>query len=182
MKFSKTRLADAVLIDPDRHADERGFFARVFCADEFAAAGLVTAFPQANHSHNPRRGTLRGMHFQRAPHREAKLVRCVRGAIHDVIVDLRPGSPSYGRWQGFDLTAANGRMLYVPAGFAHGLQTLEDDTDVTYLVSHRYTPGAEGGLRWDDPSLGIAWPLPVAVISAKDAAWPDVDLTHGVPV
>jgi dTDP-4-dehydrorhamnose 3,5-epimerase len=182
MKFTKTRLADAVLIEPDRHADERGFFARVYCADTFAAEGLATDYPQVNHSHNAAKGTLRGMHFQRAPHGEVKLVRCVKGAIHDVIVDLRPRSPSYGAWQGFDLTATNGRTLYVPAGFAHGFQTLQDDTDVTYQVSHRYTPGAEGGLRWDDPGVGIAWPLPVAVISAKDAAWPDVDLAAGLPV
>ena len=182
MKFSKTRLADAVLVELDRHVDERGFFARVYCAAEFAAAGLVTQYVQANHSHNVAKGTLRGMHFQRAPHAEVKLVRCVRGAIWDVIVDLRPGSPSYGRWQGFELTAENGRMLYVPAGFAHGLQTLRDDTDVTYQVSRPYAPGAEGGLRWDDPALAIAWPLPVAVISPKDAAWPDVDLARGLPV
>jgi dTDP-4-dehydrorhamnose 3,5-epimerase len=182
MKFSKTSLADAVLIDLDRRADERGFFARVFCAEEFAAAGLVTEYPQSNHSHNTARGTLRGLHFQRAPHREAKLVRCVRGAIFDVMIDLRSGSPSYGRWEGFELTAENGRMLYVPAGFAHGFQTLRDDTDVTYQVSHPYTPGAEHGLRWDDPAFAVAWPLPVAVISEKDATWPDIDLAAGVPV
>lgn len=182
MKFTRTRLADAVLIEPTRHADDRGFFTRVYCADTFAAEGLATDYPQANHSHNARAGTLRGMHFQRAPHREVKLVRCVRGAIHDVILDLRAGSPSYGAWQGFDLTAENGHMLYVPAGFAHGFQTLTDMSDVTYMVSHRYTPGAEGGLRWDDPALGLVWPLPVAVISEKDAAWPDADLAAGVPV
>jgi dTDP-4-dehydrorhamnose 3,5-epimerase len=172
MKFTPTELADAVTIELEKRADERGFFARTFCAGEFAAAGLATAFPQANHSRNARKGTLRGMHFQRPPAGEVKLVRVVRGAIHDVIVDIRPGSPSFGRWQGFDLDAEGGRMLYVPAGFAHGFQTLEDDTDVTYMVSHPYTPGAEGGLRWDDPIVGIRWPLPVASISEKDAAWP----------
>jgi dTDP-4-dehydrorhamnose 3,5-epimerase len=176
MKFTKTRLSDAWLIALEPRADERGFFARTFCAEEFAAHGLATAFPQTNHSRNRRAGTLRGMHFQRAPHGEVKLVRVVRGAIHDVIVDLRPGSPSFGAWQGFDLTAENGLMLYVPKGFAHGFQTLEDDTDVTYQVSAPYAPGAEGGARWDDPALGIAWPRPVAAISEKDASWADVDL------
>ena len=112
------------------------------------------------------------MHFQRAPHAEVKVVRCVRGAIHDVIIDMRPESPTYRRWEGFDLTAETGRMLYVPAGFAHGFQTLQDDTDVAYQVSHPYTPGAEGGLRWDDPTFAIAWPLPVGTISDKDAGWP----------
>jgi dTDP-4-dehydrorhamnose 3,5-epimerase len=182
MRFSKTRLADAVLVDLDRVADDRGFFARVFWADEFAAQGLVTEYVQANHSHNARKGTLRGLHFQRAPHGETKLVRCVKGAIHDVIVDLRPRSRSYGGWQGFELTAENGRMIYVPAGFAHGFQTLQDDTDVTYQSSHPYTPAAEGGLRWDDRGIGVAWPLPVAVISARDTAWPDIDLAVGVAV
>ena len=172
MQFTKTSLADAMVIDLKKLGDERGFFARTFCAAEFAKAGLVTEFVQANHSHNVAAGTLRGMHFQRAPHGEVKLVRCVQGAIHDVIIDLRPESPTYRRWEGFDLDAETGRMLYVPAGFAHGFQTLRDDTHVTYQVSHPYTPAAEGGVRWDDPAFGIAWPLPVSVISPKDAAWP----------
>ena len=170
MKFTPTDLQDAVTIELEKRADERGFFARTFCAEEFGRAGLATAFPQSNHSRNRTKGTLRGMHFQRPPAGEVKLVRVVRGAIHDVIVDIRPASPSFGRWQGFDLDAEGGRMLYVPAGFAHGFQTLEDDTDVTYMVSHPYAPGAEGGLRWDDPLLAIRWPLPVAAISDKDAA------------
>jgi dTDP-4-dehydrorhamnose 3,5-epimerase len=182
MKFSETTLKDAVLIAIEKRGDERGHFARTFCAEEFAAHGLATGFVQANASHNVRRGTLRGMHFQRAPHGEVKVVRCTRGAIHDVIIDLRRESPTYGRWEGFDLTEANGRMLYVPAGFAHGFQTLEDDSAVAYQVSHPYTPGAEGGVRWDDPAFGIAWPLPVAVISEKDAAWPHVDLEAGVAI
>jgi dTDP-4-dehydrorhamnose 3,5-epimerase len=176
MKFRKTSLADAMLIDLEPRADERGFFARTFCTAEFAAQGLETSFPQSNHSHNLKAGTLRGMHYQHPPHGEVKLVRCVRGAILDVIVDLRPGSPSYGQWEGFELTAENGRILYVPVGFGHGFQTLEDMSDVTYQVSHPYTPGAEGGLRWDDPAIGIAWPLPVSVISEKDAAWPPIQL------
>jgi dTDP-4-dehydrorhamnose 3,5-epimerase len=182
MKFTPTSLADATVIDLEKRGDERGFFARTFCAEEFGRAGLVTDFVQANHSHNVSAGTLRGMHFQRAPHGEVKVVRCVKGAIHDVIIDLRAGSPSYGRWEGFDLTEENGRMLYVPAGFAHGFQTLVDDTTVVYQVSHPYTPGAEGGVRWDDPAFAIAWPRAVAVISEKDAAWPDVDLRAGVAI
>jgi dTDP-4-dehydrorhamnose 3,5-epimerase len=172
MEFIKTSLADAMLIDIRKLADDRGYFARTFCAEEFGKAGLETRFPQSNHSHNVHAGTLRGMHFQRAPHGEVKVVRCVRGALHDVIIDLRPESPTWRRWEGFDLTAENGRMLYVPAGFAHGFQTLQDDTDASYLVSHPYTPGAEGGVRFDDPAFGIAWPLPVGTISEKDAAWP----------
>jgi len=182
MKFSKTSLQDAVLIDLDKREDERGFFARTFCAEEFANAGLVTSFPQANHSFNRKAGTLRGMHYQKAPHGEVKVVRCVAGAIHDVIIDLRPESPSYLQWEGFELTAANGRMLYVPSGFAHGFQTLTDAAEVTYMVSHPYTPGAEGGLRFDDPAFAITWPRPVSTISEKDAAWPYVDLRQGVPM
>jgi dTDP-4-dehydrorhamnose 3,5-epimerase len=174
MKFSKTSLNDAVLIALEKRGDERGFFARTFCTREFAEAGLETVFVQANHSHNAHKGTLRGMHYQKPPHGEVKLVRCVKGAIHDVIIDLREGSPTQGKWEGFDLDAREGRMLYVPAGFAHGFQTLEDDTDVVYQVSHPYTPEAEAGLRWDDPAYGIAWPLPVGTISPKDAAWPHV--------
>lgn len=175
MKFTKTSLADAVLIELSRFTDARGYFARTFCRETFAREGLVTDFVQANHSANTRAGTLRGMHYQRAPHGEVKLVRCVKGALHDVIIDMRPESPTYRRWEGFDLTAENGRMLYVPAGFAHGFQTLEDDTHATYQVSCAYTPGAEVGLRWDDPAFGIAWPRAVSVISDKDAVWPLVD-------
>ena len=173
MKFSKTSLADAMVIDLVRNEDSRGFFARTFCADEFAAAGLVTEFVQGNHSYNRAQGTVRGMHFQTAPHGEVKLVRCLQGAILDIIIDLRPASPSYLKWEGFELTAANGSTLYVPVGFAHGFQTLEEETHVTYSVSHRYTPGAEGGVRHDDPAFGVTWPLPISVISDKDAAWPD---------
>lgn len=172
MKFTKTNLKDAVVIDLTKHGDARGFFARTFCAETFAREGLVSDFVQANHSANVTAGTLRGMHYQHAPHGEVKLVRCVKGAIHDVIVDLRPESPTYRRWEGFDLDAETGRTLYVPAGFAHGFQTLEDDTHVVYQVSHPYTPEAEGGVRWDDPAFGIVWPRPVSVISDKDASWP----------
>lgn len=180
MKFTQTSLRDAVVIDLERRGDARGFFARTFCTGEFAAQGLETVFVQANHSWNAQAGTLRGLHFQRAPHGEVKVVRCVKGAIHDVILDMRQGSPTYGRWEGFDLTEENGRMLYVPAGFAHGFQTLQDDTAVAYQSSHPYTPEAEGGVRWNDPAFAIAWPRPVAAISEKDAGWPDVDLAAGV--
>jgi dTDP-4-dehydrorhamnose 3,5-epimerase len=176
MKFTKTRLADAVLIDVDRHTDARGYFARTFCAATFAEQGLVSDFVQTNHSANVKAGTLRGMHYQHAPHGEVKVVRCVKGAIHDVIVDLRVESPTYRQWEGFELTAETGRTLYVPVGFAHGFQTLEDDTHVVYQVSHPYTPGAEGGIRWDDPAFGIVWPLSVSAISDKDAAWPQVSV------
>ncbi len=181
MKFAATSLTDAFVIDLSPIVDARGSFTRTFCAETFAAHGLVPTFVQTNHSQNVARGTLRGMHFQRHPHREVKLVRVVRGAIVDVIVDLRRDSPSYGRWEAFELSAENRRMLYVPAGFAHGFQTLEDHSDVLYQVSHPYTPAAESGVRWDDPAFGIVWPLPVTAISPKDAAWPDVDLAAGIP-
>jgi dTDP-4-dehydrorhamnose 3,5-epimerase len=173
MRFVSADLEGAFLIEPERRADDRGFFARTFCEAEFAAAGLVTRYVQANVSGNPRAGTLRGLHYQVAPHAEVKLVRCTRGAIFDVILDLRPRSPSYRRWQGFELTAEAGTLLYVPEGFAHGYQTLRDDTEVAYQVSRAYAPGAERGLRHDDPAFGIRWPLPVTAISEKDAAWPD---------
>jgi dTDP-4-dehydrorhamnose 3,5-epimerase len=182
MEFAATSLADAFVIELSPIVDDRGSFARTFCAETFAAHGLVPTFVQANHSQNVARGTLRGMHFQRRPHGEVKLVRVVRGAIVDVIIDLRRDSPSYGRWEAFELSAANRRMLYVPVGFAHGFQTLEDHTDVIYQVSHPYTPGAEGGVRWNDAAFGITWPLEVTSISPKDAAWPDVDLAAGVPI
>ncbi len=173
MRFAPTTLQDAVLIELDRHADERGYFARTFCRKEFADAGLETDFVQGNMSFNHVKGTLRGMHFQRAPHEEVKVVRCISGAIYDVIIDLRPASPSYLKWQGFTLSAENGRQLYVPRGFAHGFLTLCDGAAVVYQVSAFYAPGAEGGVRWNDPRFAIAWPGDVAVASPKDAAWPD---------
>jgi dTDP-4-dehydrorhamnose 3,5-epimerase len=170
--YNATTLRDAYVLDIERKEDARGYFARVMCGTEFAAHGLVSEFVQTNHSYNRRRGTLRGLHFQYPPYAEVKLVRCVQGAIYDVIADLRPNSPTYLRWEGFALSAENGRVLYVPEGFAHGFVTLEDDTHVTYQVSQAYVPGAEGGLRYDDPALGIVWPEPVAVLSDKDASWP----------
>jgi dTDP-4-dehydrorhamnose 3,5-epimerase len=172
MRFTRTPLDGVVLIELDRHADDRGAFARAFCAHEFAAHGLNPIVVQANLSENPRRGTLRGLHWQAAPHGEAKLVRCVRGALYDVAVDIRTTSPTRGQWFGAQLSADDGSALYVGEGFAHGFQTLADDTVAMYQVSHAYTPGAERGLRYDDPALGIDWPLPVSLLSDKDARWP----------
>lgn len=175
MKFYATDLADAVLIEMAPFEDSRGYFSRTFCASEFDAAGLETQFVQANLSLSHRTGTLRGMHYQTSEHAEVKVVRCVSGAIYDVVVDLRSDSPTYLRWQGFELTDNNNLQLYVPRGFAHGFVTLCDTAAVSYMVSAAYTPGAEGGLRWNDPALGITWPVDVTTLSDKDAAWPDLD-------
>lgn len=172
MIFTETRLSGAFIIDPEPRGDERGLFARTFCQHEFAAHGLKVEVAQTNLSFNHRAGTLRGLHFQRPPAAETKLVRCTRGAIVDVIVDLRPGSPTYLGHVAVELSEDNRRALYVPELFAHGYQTLTDGAEVTYQVGEFYTPGAEGGLRHDDPRLGISWPLPVSVISGKDAGWP----------
>lgn len=171
MKFTPTELKDACIIDLKRFADERGSFAQVWDAVAFEREGLPTRVVLINESVNRQRGTLRGMHFQRDPHPQAKWVRCLRGAIYDVIIDLRPGSPSYMRWVGVELTEDNDRLLYVPVGFAHGFQTLVDDTRVEYQVSDIYAPHTEGGVRYDDPAFGIVWPLDVTVISPKDLAW-----------
>ena len=173
MKFQETELPGAYVIELDRVEDRRGFFARVWCEKEFAEHGLVPRWVQANTSLNHKAGTLRGMHYQAAPFQATKLVRCTRGALYDVIVDLRLDSATYKRWIGVELTAGNYRMLYVPADFAHGFITLEDHTEVTYLVSQPYKPGAERGLRWNDPQFSIDWPRGVDVISEKDAAWAD---------
>ncbi len=173
MKFHATDLADAVLIEPTPFEDHRGYFARTFCTDEFAKAGLETVYPQHNTSFNHRAGTLRGMHFQVGAHAEVKVMRCVKGAIYDVIVDLRPQSPSYLAWQGFELTAANGLQLYVPRGFAHGYVSLKDQSSVAYMASASYAPGAERGLRWNDPLIGIVWPIDIVLVSEKDSQWPD---------
>ncbi|MBS7455654.1 dTDP-4-dehydrorhamnose 3,5-epimerase [Coralloluteibacterium stylophorae] len=175
MRFEPIALADACTIDLERRGDDRGFFARAFCEDEFAAMGLHSHFAQINNSLSVRAGTLRGMHFQLPPAAEVKVVRCIRGSLWDCIVDLRPGSPSYLQWAGVELSAGNRRMLYVPRGFAHGFITLEDDTEALYLVSDRYAPDRERGLRWNDPRLGIRWPRAPVEISAKDAAWSDFD-------
>lgn len=172
MLFSRTSLKDAMLIRLEMREDDRGFFARTMCRAEFDANGLVSDFPQSNHSHNNFKGTMRGMHFQLAPHGEVKLVRCVRGAVYDVIVDLRRRSPTYKRWEGFELTADNGCSLYVPMGFAHGFVTLSDESDLIYQVSHPYTPSAEGGLRYNDPAISIEWPVKISLVSPRDASWP----------
>lgn len=177
MRFEKTTLPGAYLIIPEPARDARGHFERTFCVQEFAAHGLETGFVQHSTSHNLRKGTLRGMHFQRPPHEEAKIVTCLKGAIFDVIVDLRPGSASFGRWASFELTAENRLRLYVPKGFAHGFQTLTDATEVGYLISAFYDPAASSGVRYDDPAFGVDWPLPVAAISDRDRAWPDWRVT-----
>lgn len=179
MLFRATELAGVRLIDLEPATDERGFFARTFCEEEFAAQGLETRFMQHSVSYTARQGSVRGMHFQRPPHEEVKLLRCIKGAIHDVLIDLRPSSPTYRRWESYVLTAENRRQLYVPAGLAHGFQTLVPDTEVAYLISAFYAPAAAAGLRHDDPAFSIAWPLPVADISAKDRAWPDFDTPGG---
>lgn len=175
MIFTETKLKGAFIIDLERRGDNRGFFARFFCRDEFEAHGLNPFVAQANTSHSNERGTLRGMHFQREPHHETKLVRCTRGALYDVIIDLRPDSSTFKEWIGVELTADNYRMLYVPDGFGHGFQTLVDDTEVTYLVSEFYAPRAEGGVRYNDPAFGIEWPGEATVLSDKDRNWPDFE-------
>lgn len=173
MIFQETKLKGAYIIDVDRIEDDRGFFARSWCKKEFSEKGLVDRIVQANISFNKEKGTLRGMHYQRAPYEEVKLVRCTAGAIFDVIVDLRLGSPTYKQWIGVELTSANHRILYVPENFAHGFQALEDNTEITYHVSQFYTPEAEKGLRYNDPSIAIEWPLDVAILSPKDSSWAD---------
>ena len=171
MRFIKTTFADAWLMEPEPIRDERGYFARTFCTRAFAERGLETQFVQHSRSFSAREGTLRGMHYQAAPHTEVKVVSCVTGAIYDVIVDLRPNSRTYRTWQGFELSAANGCQLYVPAGFAHGFQTLTDAAELNYLISVFYEPSASTGISHDDPTIGIRWPLPVAVISERDRSW-----------
>lgn len=172
MRFSATALPGVHLVEIEPQRDERGYFARTFCRDTFRQAGLVAEFPQWSVSFNQHRGTLRGLHFQRPPHSETKLVRAARGAIFDVVVDTRPESPTCGRWFGVELSAMNGRQLYIPAGFAHGFQTLADETEIEYAISVPYAPGFGAGYRYDDPAFGIDWPLQVGTISPKDAAWP----------
>lgn len=174
MIFSATELQGAVVIDLERRRDERGFLARVFCESEFAERGMETRFVQASTVYTARQGTLRGLHYQAAPHAEVKLVRCTGGGAHVVIVDLRPESSTYRRWIAVELTAANGRLLYVPAGFAQGYQTLLDGTEMSYQMSHDYVPSAARGMRWDDPLFGIEWPdAERRLVSERDRAWPD---------
>ena len=173
MKFNSTPLEGAYTIELEPFSDERGFFARGWCAREFEEAGLVGITAQLNVSYNERKGTLRGMHYQVAPYEEVKLVRCVSGALFDVIIDIRPDSPTYRQHYGVELSARNRTMLYVPEGFAHGFQTLEDQTEAIYQVSEFYTPTAELGVRYNDAQFAIEWPVELSNISDKDAAWPD---------
>lgn len=179
MQFVETGLEGAWIVDPETIEDDRGFFARTWCAKEFAEHGCVADLAQCNMSYNHRVGTLRGMHYQIPPATEAKFVRCTAGAIHDVIVDVRPDSATYLQWVGVDLTADNRRALYVPPMFAHGYLTLTDGAEVIYQVSEFYTPGAERGARHDDPAFGIAWPRSIEVISDKDDSWEPFEAVAG---
>ncbi len=173
MQFTETGLKDAYVIELEKRCDERGFFARAWCRREFEEHGLIADLAQSNLSFSRRAGTLRGMHYQVYPHQETKLVRCTKGALYDVIIDIRPESPTYMKWFGAELTEDNHRMLYVPRGFAHGFQSLVDNVEVFYHVTQFFTPGAERGIRWDDPAFHIAWPeIEARTISEKDRNWP----------
>jgi len=172
MKFTESRIPGAWIIDIAAIHDDRGFFAMTWLPDAFRERGIEPALAQCNLAFNHKRGTLRGMHFQLAPHAQAKIIRCTRGALLDVIIDLRPESPAYCKWEAVELTADNRRMLYMPEGIAHGYLTLTDEVEAYYHASSPWAPSAESGVRWDDPAFGVAWPFAPAVISAKDAAWP----------
>ena len=173
MIFVETELPGAFIIEPEKIADERGFFARTWCQKEFSRRGLTSQFIQGNISLNTKKGTLRGMHYQVQPHEEAKLVRCSQGAIYDVIIDLRPGSPTFRKWTPVELAAENYRALYIPKKFAHGFQTLMDNTAVFYQMSGLYHPDCSRGIRWNDPAFGIEWPSDERIISARDQEFPD---------
>jgi dTDP-4-dehydrorhamnose 3,5-epimerase len=174
MVFKETRLKGAFIIGLEKIADERGFFSRAWCRKEFETHGLNPNIAQCNLSFNAIKGTLRGIHYQIAPYEEAKIIRCINGKVYDVIVDLRPKSPTYLQWISFELSAENRTMLYVPENFAHGYLTLADNSEVFYQVSQFYSPGSEGGIRWDDPSVNIKWPkIPNLIISEKDKKWPN---------
>lgn len=173
MILTPTELSGAYLVDPRRREDERGFFARTFTVADFRAHGLRTDIDQAAISYNRRRGTLRGLHFQATPHAQAKLVRCTQGAVHDVIVDLRPGSATRTRWFACELSAENRRLLYVPEGFAHGFLTLDDDTEVAYQIAGAWRPESERGARFDDPAFGIVWPFAPSLLSERDRCFPN---------
>lgn len=173
MRFQPTSMEGVLLIDLELHIDERGYFARTWCREEFGRQGLPTQIAQCSISYNARRGTVRGMHWQTEPYAEAKLVRCVRGAIYDVVVDLRPDSATHGQWFSCELSATNNRLLFVPAGLAHGFQTLSDDTEINYFISESLHQECARGLRWNDPRFAIHWPLDVTVISARDRNFPD---------
>ncbi len=178
MIFRQTELQTVFIIEPEIIEDERGFFAMSWLPDEFEKQGLNSRLAQCNISFNKHRGTVRGMHFQTKPYEEAKLVRCTRGAMYDVAIDLRGDSPTRYQWVAAELTRDNRRMLYVPEGFAHGYQTLTDDTEIFYQISEAYHPEAARGVRWDDPAFAIKWPLPVSVIAPRDASYPLLDLTN----
>jgi dTDP-4-dehydrorhamnose 3,5-epimerase len=173
MRFSETAIPGVLVVDIEAHEDDRGAFARLQCPDEFTAAGHPFAPIQTSLSRNPHAGTLRGLHYQPALHAETKLVRAVRGRMFDVALDLRPGSPTYRRWFGVELSADNARALFIPEGLAHGFLTLEPDTDVLYQISPKFAPGHEEGVRWNDPAFAIAWPQAPALISERDATYPD---------
>ena len=173
MKLIPTPLKDAYTVELERRGDDRGFFARVFCQNEFKQAGLVPSIVQMNNSLSAKKGTLRGLHYQLPPNAEMKLVRCIRGALWDAILDLRPDSPTFGKSFGAELTENNRLMMYVPPGFAHAILTLSDNTEAFYLVSAFYAPGQERGVRWNDPKFQIAWPIEPTEVSPKDASWPD---------
>ena len=179
MIFTETKLRGAFVIDPERLEDDRGFFARTWCVREFETHGLNPRLVQCSVSYNTRKGTLRGMHYQAAPHAETKLVRCTQGAIHDVVIDLREDSSTFRQWVAVELTAENRRMLYIPEGFAHGFQTLADDTEVFYQISEFYHPESARGVRWNDPAFGITWLLEVEMVSEKDQQYP---LINALPV
>jgi len=175
MRFFPTRLAGVYIVEQERQADERGFFARTWCAQEFADHNLESELSQCSVSFNHRRATLRGLHYQAPPFAEVKLVRCTRGALYDVVVDLRPDSPTYRGWIGVDLTEHDGRALYIPRGFAHGFYALSDATEVAYQMSAPFVPEAARGIRWNDPFHGVLWPGPVEIIAPRDRDYPDMD-------
>jgi dTDP-4-dehydrorhamnose 3,5-epimerase len=175
MRFTQTKLAGVYLVELEARSDERGFFARSFCEHEFAEVGLPTHFPQCNISFNHKKGTLRGMHYQAAPHGEPKLVRCTMGAIYDVAVDLRPDSPSFKGWVGFELNAHNRDALFIPEGCAHGFLTLEDDSEVFYQMGQFFAPGSARGLRYNDPAFAIEWPAPIELVHERDAGYADFE-------
>ncbi len=178
MTLTKTPLAGVYVIELEKHGDDRGFFARVFCANEFRGLGLATNFVQVNNSLSATRGTLRGMHYQLSPKAETKVVRCIHGALWDVVLDLREGSPTFGRWFGAELSAENRRMMYVPKGFAHGFITLTDAAEAFYFVDEFYAPRHERGILWNDPTFKIEWPIEPAVISDKDRNHPRFNTAH----
>jgi len=175
MNFTQTPITGVYVIELEKRGDERGFFARAFCSNEFREVGLSTDFVQVNNSLTAEKGTLRGMHYQLPPRAETKVVRCIRGALWDAALDLRPDSPTFGKWFGVELTADNRRMLYVPKGFAHGFITLTDNTEAFYFVDEFYAPELERGVRWNDPKFNIEWPIQPAVLSDKDRKHPDFD-------